>query len=149
MRHRVCWHVISSCPRRTSIILLHYSWTHHFRAWTCSLRSHDVWIETRSCPTFNDQNWTNYHRTIQLTPGRTFLDASSHLYMRVCPSVGPSVRRSVRRFVRGSRFRQKWENWFSHIISSWGRIVGLMGLVQGAVHIHHWSVVSFLGIFHF
>ena len=27
---------------------------------------------------------------------RLFLDASSHLYMRVCPSVGPSVRPSVR-----------------------------------------------------
>ena len=29
-----------------------------------------------------------------------FLDASSHLYMRVCLSVGPSVRWSVRRSVR-------------------------------------------------
>ncbi len=28
-----------------------------------------------------------------------FLDASSHLYKRVCPSVRPSVRRSVRRYV--------------------------------------------------
>ena len=28
-----------------------------------------------------------------------FLDASSHLYKRVCPSVGPSVRPSVRRSV--------------------------------------------------
>ncbi len=28
-----------------------------------------------------------------------FLDASSHLYMRVCPSVGPSVGRSVGRSV--------------------------------------------------
>ena len=31
-----------------------------------------------------------------------FLDASSHLYNRVCPSVGPSVRRSVRPSVRPS-----------------------------------------------
>ena len=30
----------------------------------------------------------------------TFLDASSHLYTRVCPSVGPSVRWSVRPSVR-------------------------------------------------
>ena len=29
-----------------------------------------------------------------------FLDASSHLYKRACPSVGPSVGRSVRRSVR-------------------------------------------------
>ncbi len=58
-----------------------------------------------------------------------FLDASSHLYMRVCPSVRPSVGRSVRPSVRPlvgrSRFRQKRENrWFwlqpimSHAISS-------------------------------
>ena len=38
-----------------------------------------------------------------------FLDASSHLYMSVCPSVGPSVRPSVRRsrvcnaFVKNAR----------------------------------------------
>merc|ERR1712240_966519 len=31
-----------------------------------------------------------------LLPCISFLDASSHLYMRVCPSVGPSVRPSVR-----------------------------------------------------
>ena len=30
--------------------------------------------------------------------GNAFLDASTHLYKRLCPSVGPSVRRSV---VRG------------------------------------------------
>ena len=30
----------------------------------------------------------------------SFLDASSHLYMRVCPSVGPSIGASVRRSVR-------------------------------------------------
>ena len=30
----------------------------------------------------------------------SFLDASSHLYIRVCPSVGPSVGPSVRRSVR-------------------------------------------------
>ena len=28
-----------------------------------------------------------------------FLDASSHLYNRVCPSVGPSVRRLVTHFI--------------------------------------------------
>ena len=28
---------------------------------------------------------------------KQFLDAFSHLYMRVCPSVGPSIRRSVGR----------------------------------------------------
>ena len=33
-----------------------------------------------------------------------FLDAPSHLYKRVCPSVGPSVRRSVRRMVRPQLF---------------------------------------------
>ena len=55
----------------------------------------------------------------------TFLDASSHLYMRVCPSVRRSVGRSVGRSVRGSRFRQKRENrrfclqiMMSHVISS-------------------------------
>ena len=30
---------------------------------------------------------------------KPFLDASSHLYKRVCPSVGPSVRPSVSRYV--------------------------------------------------
>ena len=34
----------------------------------------------------------------------TFLDAPSHLYKRVCPSVRPSVRRSVRRSVRPALF---------------------------------------------
>ena len=33
----------------------------------------------------------------------SFLDAFSHLYKRVCPSVGPSVRRSVRRSVGHTR----------------------------------------------
>ena len=33
-----------------------------------------------------------------------FLDASSHLYKRVCPSVGPSVRRSVRPSVGNQLF---------------------------------------------
>ena len=44
------------------------------------------------------------------------LDASSHLYNRVCPSVGRSVGPSVGRSVRGSRFCQKRENWCSHVI---------------------------------
>ena len=35
---------------------------------------------------------------------RLFLDASTHLYKRVCPSVGPSVRRSDRPSVRGLPF---------------------------------------------
>ena len=43
-----------------------------------------------------------------------FLDASSHLYKRVCPSVrpsvGPSVRRSVRRSVRHA-FVKNAQNW--------------------------------------
>ena len=38
---------------------------------------------------------------------RNFLDASSHLYKRVCPSVGPSVGPSVRRSVGMSRFCKK------------------------------------------
>ena len=45
-----------------------------------------------------------------------FLDASSYLYNRVCPSVGRSVRPSVRPSVRGSRFRQKRENRCGYII---------------------------------
>ena len=35
---------------------------------------------------------------------KEFLDASSHLYMRVSPFVGPSIRRSVRRFFRNAFF---------------------------------------------
>ena len=31
-----------------------------------------------------------------------FLDASTHLYMRICPSIRQSVRRSVRRSIRWS-----------------------------------------------
>ena len=37
----------------------------------------------------------------------TFLDASSHLYKRVCPSVRPSVRRSVRPSVRNAFVRSE------------------------------------------
>ncbi len=76
----------------------------------------------------------------------SFLDASSHLYKRACTSVRPSVGRSVRRSV-GHAFVKNKENHYiqanncrsrytrqiscNHIIisSSWGRIVGLMGLV--------------------
>ena len=43
-----------------------------------------------------------------------FLDASTHLYKRACPSVGPLVRRfngpSVRRSVGLSRFHKKVKN---------------------------------------
>ena len=39
---------------------------------------------------------------IRKIPIETFLDASSHLYKRVCPSVRPSVGPSVRRSVRPS-----------------------------------------------
>ena len=45
----------------------------------------------------------NVHETSFMT----FLDASSHLYKRVCPSVRRSVVPSVRRLVGRSRFRQK------------------------------------------
>ena len=43
-------------------------------------------------------------RSVESRAGRKipppyFLDASTHLYKRVCPSVGPSVRRLVRRSV--------------------------------------------------
>ena len=44
------------------------------------------------------------------TPCAHFLDASLHLYMRVCPSVRRSVGPSVRPSVGRSRFRQKREN---------------------------------------
>ena len=37
---------------------------------------------------------------MNFVPIFSFLDASSHLYKRVCPSVGRSVRRSVRPSVR-------------------------------------------------
>ena len=36
---------------------------------------------------------------------RNFLDASSHLYKRVCPSVGPSVHRSVGLSVRNAFYQ--------------------------------------------
>ena len=39
-----------------------------------------------------------------------FLDASSHLYMRVCPSVGPSVRPSVGPSVRLKRILEISKN---------------------------------------
>ena len=35
------------------------------------------------------------HWSIGLLVHNAFLDASTHLYMRVCPSVGPSVRGSI------------------------------------------------------
>ena len=37
----------------------------------------------------------HHHEDASLALWALFLDASSHLYMRVCPSVGPSVRPSV------------------------------------------------------
>ena len=49
------------------------------------------------------QLWTNTNSrksvtwsAVPVTPAFIFLDASSHLYKRVCPSVGPSVGPSVR-----------------------------------------------------
>ena len=67
---------------------------------------------------YNDNHIWNYIISVRYL---LFLDASSHLIKRLCPSVGRSVGRSVRRW----RFRQKRENrWFwpkimrSHIISS-------------------------------
>ena len=56
--------------------------------------------------------WENLHRwnvaqgpsiaVIRLWACKSFSDASSHLYKRVCPSVRPSVRPSIRRSVRRS-----------------------------------------------
>ena len=57
-----------------------------------------------------------------------FLDAFSHLYKRVCPSVGPSVRRSVGRSVRPS-VRRSHTSWLSvkwtenEQNSTWNKIV--------------------------
>ena len=70
------------------------------------------------------------------SPGLTFfwltpyiLDASSHLYKRVCPSVRPSVRRSVRRSVTpsqkrvpgasNSRYRPCFKA-FRNVVAVWG-----------------------------
>ena len=54
--------------------------------------------------------WSSDYRGVlphTCTPLSHFLDASSHLYKRVCPSVGPSVRPSVRRSVTPFRKRRK------------------------------------------
>ena len=83
----------------------------------------------------------------------SFLDASSHLYERVCPSVGPSVRRSVRyafqkrgagtRLLRAALVHsglmfdqprlfvaQRWKNVSSEALDHGGRVEGnrLFGL---------------------
>ena len=47
------------------------------------------------------KNPTNHLKSITNHP-QSFLDASSHLYKRVCPSVCPSVRPHVRPSVRPS-----------------------------------------------
>ena len=45
-----------------------------------------------------------------------FLDASSHLYKRVCPSVGPSVGPSVRPSVtRYFLMMRKWPKWCNRL----------------------------------
>ena len=50
------------------------------------------------CSPYKDFPWSRGTKK----PGLLFLDASSHLYKRVCPSVGPSVGPLVRPSVRWS-----------------------------------------------
>ena len=47
---------------------------------------------------------TLMHRPPRSNAFASFLDASSHLYMRVCPSVGPSVGLSVRNACAKTKF---------------------------------------------
>ena len=46
-----------------------------------------------------------------------FLDASSHLYKRPCPSVGPLVGKSIGRFIRNALVKLG-EKWFTHCLES-------------------------------
>ena len=46
-----------------------------------------------------------------------FLDASTHLYMRVCPSVGPSVGPSGTRILKVAKYDRKWLK----MIRDWSR----------------------------
>ena len=55
---------------------------------------------------------------VSALPLWSFLDGSTHLYMRVCPSVGRSVRRSVHPSVRNPLFStarngkfSQWKHW--------------------------------------
>merc|ERR1711951_309795 len=71
-----------------------------------------------------------------------FLDASSHLYKRVCPSVGPSVRPSVRRSVRwlvGDAFVKNKENHYfraNHCSKRYTRQISFNHVIIQSFH-HH------------
>ena len=56
------------------------------------------------------------------------LDASSHLYKTVYPCIGQSVHRSVCQASVNINLNKSWNH--TIIISSWGRILGFMGLVN-------------------
>ncbi len=66
--------------------------------------------------------WANINTSLLYYTISRFLDASSHLYLRVCPSlrpsVGPSVGPSVRRSAGWSRFCKKW--WWLRSATEWG-----------------------------
>ena len=52
-----------------------------------------LFIYDMATPLFAGEDWRYQHKEFH----KLFLDASLHLYKRVCPSVGPSVRPSVGR----------------------------------------------------
>ena len=71
-------------------------------------------------PSFNGFVWPSGIRKMILesenNPRDRFLDASSHLYKRVCPSVGWSVGRSVGPSVtRYFLMMWKWPKWFNKL----------------------------------
>ena len=57
----------------------------------------------------NQSSWLR-HTPGEVTSKEVFLDASSHLYNRVCPSVRRSVRRLVGRY-RGFLFKTEELSW--------------------------------------
>ena len=65
-----------------------------------------------------------------------FLDASSHLYKRVCPSVGPSVRRSVRNaFVKSGemKYLQPKKYGETHLMFDLRSRISMTGYVRRSV----------------
>ena len=66
------------------------------------VRSLDIFATTDGKPIFfkfNISLWAVWLIILSLATRQDFLYVSSHLYKRVCPSIGPSVRQSVGRSI--------------------------------------------------
>ncbi len=89
----------SDKPSNSSIDRLnHFSWNSHFFS-----------LGENFFPIFLSVFTVRLNRVVSKSSSVVFLNKSSHLYKRVCPSVGPSVRPSVF-FSNSENDEQSWKN---------------------------------------